>query len=293
MGIVNLSSGRRRPDSDSPSESKPRDVFIRLGEFLSQWWPNILSGLGGLLMVLAQLADSTDHITLVPGKPTRAMAFWPGLSCFILGSVFLALRQPRTAELERRVRTIEQQVTQGIEGLRALRRNELSLLAKQLHFYSAERISLFGFQPDGFVLIARHALNTRFEAAGRPHYPVGEGCIGLAWEDGFAAATDLPDPATHLSEWQKELLDRYQVPVTTSQAIIMKSRACIAFRIETGAARLPVGVVVFESQNLPDTSTPRSRTAPMLDPDELTKVIKGAEGIRLQCMLECATEIRH
>ncbi len=290
---MNLPRRRRRPEPNGPSEPRRQDPFVRAGEFLSQWWPNILAGVGGLLMVLAQIADSTDHITLVPGNLTRAMAFWPGLACFILGSAVLALRQPRAADLARRVTALEQQVAQGSEGLRSLRRNELSLLAKQLRFYSAERISLFGFQPDGFVLIARHALFTQFEAAGRTRYPVSEGCIGLAWQAGFAAADDLPDPATHLAEWQKELLDRYQVPVATSLALTMKSRTCIAFRIEAGAARLPVGVVVFESQNLPDASVPRSRHAPMLDPDELTKVMKGAEGTRLQCILECAPEIRH
>jgi len=289
---------QKRPCDAGPA-SREHDPFVVAAEFVSHWWPSLLQGVGGVLLVVAGLTDSKHRVIVLPGHLPQSIPFWAGFACVLIGGVVAAIRQPDRAALARRIVTLERQVQSGNEALRSLRRSELSLLARQLGYFSTERISLFAHDRDGFVLVARHSANPRFEAPGRTRYPLGEGCLGKAWDDGSAAVVDLPDPAQDPTDWQRALLDRWNMPLETSAALVMKARTCIAIRIDTAGARAPIGVVVFESQltcSDPPARTPGApgkRGGPVLDPSELNKIMKGTDGVRLLCMVEFAAEVRH
>lgn len=288
---------QKRP-CDAEFARREHDPFVVAAEFISHWWPSLLQGVGGVLLVVAGLTDSKHRVIVLPGHLPQTIPFWSGFACVLIGGTVVAIRQPSRAALARRVATLERQVQSGEEALRSLRRSELSLLARQLGYFSSERISLFALDHDGFVLAARHSANPRFEAPGRTRYPLGEGCLGKAWDEGSAVLVDLPDPASDPTGWQRALLDRWNMPLETSAALVMKARTCIAIRIDTAGALTPIGVVVFESQLIssdPPATAPGAsgkRGGPVLDSSELGKIMKGTDGVRLLCMLECAAEVR-
>lgn len=104
-----------------------------------------------------------------------------------------------------------------------------------LYFHDAAR--------DRFVTCARYSPNPRFKAAGRPEYPINEGCIAKGWEHGWHFDNAFPsDP----SERASRHAGGYGMPRRTANNLKMPSRLYAAMRINDVEDR-PIAVMVVES----------------------------------------------
>jgi len=151
------------------------------------------------------------------------------------------------------------------------------------------RISLFSARVDHFVLVARCSLGPRHQTAGRERYPLTEGCLGQAWENGRAAETTLPDPGVRPAQWRDEMGRRWNVPSEVAERLTMKSRSYVACRIDGTPESNPLGVIVFESLNsLEQIRLPDGKDQCVMDPVELATIVGVDEAARLQGLLEKA-----
>jgi hypothetical protein len=153
----------------------------------------------------------------------------------------VALRSAK--ELANRAQTAE-------AGLLQVMRGELVRLQEEAGYLSNERVSLFRCEGDCFVLVARRSLRPAFdESLGREAYPLGQGCLGRAWDEATAEEPGLPEPGPDSGPprrgWLKEQDRLWRVPQATATSFTMRSQSYAAFRIQPGERAL--GVIVFES----------------------------------------------
>lgn len=255
--------------------------LIRGAELLTKWWPQLFQMFGIVLFSLANFGDSHDHVNLGVTSVHRAYLFAAGVVTFVVGSIATTRNVQEKDALAKQVADLELELSSSKEALRAQLRVELVQLARQLKFFSTERISVFALDGESLRLVARYSNNPQLISPGRSSYPIDQGCLGRAWSDGQSSA-DLPNAAVDLDGWQRKQLEDYEIPTSDSARFTMKSRTYFAFRID-GLIQEPLGVVVFESQLAPaELPGPPGQHLTM---DELRKVIKGPEGERLQCML--------
>lgn len=262
-----------------PSKGGTKDLIQRAADGVREWHPTVLVVVGTILMA------GWNH----------EAAFWFGAVVFLAGTVLSVRRQRAYETLREAYTTLERQSNEVASASKAAldRRDavisalsccELAFLGQQLKYYSSERITLFRPAPGGFTLVARWSMHPRYRASGREFYPLCEGCLGEAWNWGFAAEIGLPDPKSALEEWLAVSKTKWHIPRQTAQEFTMKSRTYVAIRLEGGTGREPLGVIVFESERT--TADLVGDTSPVLDLTKLKKQMKGASGLRLQAVLE-------
>ncbi len=136
-------------------------------------------------------------------------------------------------------------------GVLRLVRGELDHLQKRAGHLSNERVSLFRWEGDHFILVGRRSPRPAFDRSpGRESYPASEGCLGRAWDDGTAEEQSLPDPGlddTPRRRWLQTQSRRWAVPETTAAGFTMRSQSYAAFRVESLDRQRSLGVIVFES----------------------------------------------
>ncbi|WP_257308843.1 hypothetical protein [Geothrix fuzhouensis] len=110
-----------------------------------------------------------------------------------------------------------------------------------------DRISIYQFTPEGFVLRGRYSENRDYNHKGRTIYPLNQGCIGRAYQRGEFKRSRLPDPHAHRTTYYTTLESEYDIPETTSRNFVMKSRSIIGVRIESLDHSDSLGVLVIES----------------------------------------------
>jgi hypothetical protein len=258
-----------------------RGITVRVAEVVADWWPQLLTAIGFVLLALASLADSQDQVNLSVAEVPRTYIFGAGAALLVLGSIFMTLNGQERASLKSRVADLEGDNAALQNSLKRQGRNDLVQLGKQLRFFSSERISLFAVAKNSFHLVARHSPNPAYESQGRHDYPLDQGCLGRAWRESVASA-ELPDPNVDKQEWQQAQLKDHGIPLLVSQAFVMKSRTYVAFRIDRSGVKQPLGVVIFESE----LTAAGAASGQRIGRDDLEKIMKGVEGVRLQCMLE-------
>ncbi|KQR21704.1 hypothetical protein [Microbacterium sp. Leaf151] len=106
---------------------------------------------------------------------------------------------------------------------------------------NSDRVSVYYFHEDRFVMLARHALHPAFRGAGRSEYPAEQGAIGDAWSRG-SIAMELP---TSRKQWERTLVSKHGYTSEQAASLSMHSVGIAALRIEIH--HRAVGVIVFES----------------------------------------------
>lgn len=106
-----------------------------------------------------------------------------------------------------------------------------------------QRISLYLFSSEQFILVGRYSKHPEFKNKNRMKFPSHEGCIAKAWYDGEVSVTL---PSNH-----KEYVEYCELELNIKRSDIknhrMKSRDFFGKAIEDkGGDR--VGVIIFESQ---------------------------------------------
>ena len=125
----------------------------------------------------------------------------------------------------------------------------MGISKEKLHLTASDRISLYQVTPEGFILRGRFSENESFKEKGRSIYPLDQGCIGVAREQGEFKRLDLPDPSAYRTTYYSILERDYKIPTTTAHSFSMKSRCIIGLRIKSLDQSETVGVVVVESIN--------------------------------------------
>lgn len=104
-----------------------------------------------------------------------------------------------------------------------------------------DRVSVYYFHDDRFVMLSRYSLHPDYKRAARKDYPTNQGAIGEAWLVGSAVLT-LP---TTRAKWEQRLVSKYGYSKEEAKALRMHSTSIAARRVEVG--HNAVGVIVFES----------------------------------------------
>jgi len=171
---------------------------------------------------------------------------WALVSAVVLATASLLsqflLQRPSYMELSRLEEVANSQST---EKSRALEQAFTVLIRKLAEHCSinanSDRISVYYFHDEGFVMLARWSSHPTYTRAGRGSYPTGQGAIGEAWDRGSAVSIL---PPTRI-RWEKSLEAHHGFPPGSTQGLSMHCQSIAAIRID--ADHHAVGVLVFES----------------------------------------------
>lgn len=150
-----------------------------------------------------------------------------------------------------KIDNLENSLTDIVKEMNELFNSYLTLLVESLNFNHTERISVYKVFDDKFILIGRSSRNPVLEKRNRGNYPINEGFIGKAWEEGFYFIDDLPDPgATERSKgtYYARVNSISPIPRETIDSMSMLSRSFYIERIN-GYDGKPKAIIVIESKN--------------------------------------------
>lgn len=123
-------------------------------------------------------------------------------------------------------------------------------LYSTLELKPTDRVNLYVPEqtPKRFTRVARWSDNEKYRTSpGRPTYPMGQGVIGRAWEEGecIVRGSEVPDrkrdPETYASYMQEE----WNIPREEALRFTMPSRSYYAKTLRAGL--VPYAVLVIES----------------------------------------------
>ncbi|PPF82620.1 hypothetical protein C5E07_13060 [Pseudoclavibacter sp. RFBJ3] len=146
-----------------------------------------------------------------------------------------AIRRVAAAQAEAR------QHTKAVElAVKALLKQLSKYCNAQSH---SERVSVYFYQRDKFVMIARYSMSPELEVPGRGTYPVQQGVIGAAWNSTHGTLVQVYSPNERL--WDEKHIDDFGFDNATIEVLTMRPRVVAAMRIEEDGKS--VGMLVFES----------------------------------------------
>lgn len=159
----------------------------------------------------------------------------------ILGSICnrsIRILKKQVAELKRENEVIADNIRNLFDGY-------LYQLSSQLGFgadgKSDERITIYIDSGSGyFVPFGRYSADPQLAKAGRPQYPVNQGCIGEGWKNGWHFVNNLGKNRRYI----KNTKDRYSMSEVTINSLSMKSELYAVKRINNGVR--PLAVIVVE-----------------------------------------------
>ncbi len=240
--------------------------------------------LGEILVVVTAIWVETGFIGVRSFRSWAGAFFVLGIGCIVTGNVLSWKRTPRlsrlvsrNADLEENVAKLEDELQRSQQAYSFALERQLSILAKNvLHFSDTERISIYKRDKQGFSPLARYSEHPEYtKPSGRALYPLGEGCIGFAWERGEAFEDALPDPGCEPAAYYHCLQSRWKLDTVTVQKMRMKSRSYAAFAVYDVSGDTRIAVVVFESARIG-----------VLDRDKLREVLRTTEGRRISHFIE-------
>lgn len=155
--------------------------------------------------------------------------------------------------------------------------SQLQLMGDRIDLRGSDRLSLYKYENEQFIMIGRYAQRPEFRATGRGIYPADIGIIGHAWRSphGFAHVHDLPDPAFDLDAYCSENQERFGMPLEITRDLVMKSRTISAHVLHHRMLQDRRAVIVIESLE-PDR----------FSQEELAAVVGGPTGRQLALVLE-------
>lgn len=219
----------------------------------------LLSAVGGFITGVSQLVDDDLRLQLLHRQiPLKSSVLSTGLVIVVVGTLVAAGRELRQQKentdlkrdnenLRREKAEMEAQYADTLAAIGAIGDDVAFRLGKELRLGNSERITLFVKDDSGFRQVGRYASRTRYNVEGRGRYPRNHGCMGVAWDEGAAEVTDLPDPEADLNKYCREVKRRVKMAVGVTKLQSMHSRSYAARRIEDASGQTPIGVVVIES----------------------------------------------
>jgi len=214
-------------------------------------WPTLLFLTGTIYVAAPELAGANGDVLGLP----KAVLFGAGALALLIGTIAAETRIHQRSEMEKALARREGEAVSLRaeneclkEAPRSFCRLSLELLARDLDYWSNERISLFRRRRDqgGFELIGRYSARHDFRSHTREVYPE-EGCLGEAWQNGWACESGLPLLTPSDDAWIDAQKRNWKIPPATARQMTMKSRTYVAIRIAGGTGLDASGVIVFES----------------------------------------------
>ncbi|QQR40085.1 hypothetical protein [Devosia rhizoryzae] len=227
-------------------------IFQRFGAFLDRRRLPIL-----LFMSAIGLLFAVDLIRVVAdGKQDPWLRFLAVAATIFIGWVtWMGLKG--APDLETRSERLQDEVSR-LEGVVAafgkdyfeLWTTKLRMIADQLEFGGADRISVYRFEEGQFTMVGRYAERPEYAAPGRTVYPANQGVIGAAWNsaEGFASVADLPDPKADLAGYREQNNKTWRLPIGVTNALRMQSRSIAAHVLKHPATSERNAIIVFESE---------------------------------------------
>jgi hypothetical protein len=238
------------------------------GDWISDHWPGIASVAGSILLAVgcawisipASEWKKIDWIGSGSGRMVMlgiAIMMIGSIATFIQGDGAVKLKR-RAEEAERARDSIQNAYSEFADQYRSIQQNIVKTvlrdIASNLHLGDSDRISLYGHNGRYFILAGRHSKHPEYSKIGRPMYPDNQGCIGKAWHNGDSFSDNLPDPTQDKRGWIRSLEKEFNIPKSTAEAFVMKSRCLVARAIELpGEAR--IAVLLIESVRVNRFST--------------------------------------
>lgn len=164
-----------------------------------------------------------------------------------------------------------------LQSLISIPNDFLELVFEELKFNPSERISLYTFRDNEFVIAGRYSNVKPLMTKGRPTYPEGEGYIGKAWKEPDSLDTyykdNLPDYKSEMTEYIKVVKNETGMAQKVIKGLTMHSR-CYYIKI-VRSYNEPVGIIVLESLN---PKFPKEK-------QEITDILIGMSGKHLAALI--------
>lgn len=184
--------------------------------------------------------------------PLSGVATWTG-ALLLVGAIFVLIgfigsraRRTTTHTLSGRANRAEADLAEHAAGVESMLRAILVGLLHELNIYRDDtRASIYARDGDSFIRLARVSKNPVLKAGGRPSYPADQGVIGLAWREGKASLTKLPEER---ADWEEKMAE-YGIPAEEARGLRMHCKSIVALRVDGPAPEFdPLAIVVYESE---------------------------------------------
>jgi outer membrane murein-binding lipoprotein Lpp len=253
-------------------------LFRDVGEIISKGLYIIFAALGTVLLsVGSAFAGSFDFlkdwqsvsgfwltIKLILINPFTALCL--GGVLFIIGALGTYLDQDRqqtqnkklasenndlnksVSELEEALNSTQEELQEQKSETNKLNKELvttwLKSASKHLELNSTERATIYYEFDNVFSLLARYSINPEYTKIHRQKFPLNEGVIGKAWQNGKHIEKDCPN-SSNQQEYENYLTQTYGYDKERIDTLTMKSCRYTALAIVD--ADVHVGVIVFES----------------------------------------------
>ena len=226
-------------------------ILVRLVLWFEDYWPQLSISIGTVMMAAVALPSPSQS-----GSSWGEFVFYKNNFLFFTGVVFLLIgnfvawrRSPGIRSLKKRVSELEDILEQSKDDYFQLIENHLAILANdKIGLSDKERVSIYKFEEDTFIMLGRYSKNPEYCKRGRGQYPANEGIIARAWQNGEAFVANLPDPCNEEDRYLEEMKNTWGINKSTVRNFKMKSRCYYGFAIEN-AEQQRIAVVVIESVN--------------------------------------------
>ncbi|HCG9432410.1 TPA: hypothetical protein NJ811_004433 [Vibrio parahaemolyticus] len=225
--------------------------------WIGLWWSDALEG-------SKHLAENESEISYWMSFPVIWVS---GISASfaafgaIVGSRNEKNRQKEVGELQTKIERLDEEKNQlgnkyedAAQSLAEIRMEYQQTLFEMTHSYlgylandifnlsNDERISLYVFDNDQFIIVGRYSKHPTYKELNRLKLPCDEGCVSKAWFEGGEVFKTLP---SNHKDYVDEITKEFGIPRKRVKDFRMKSRTYYARAIENNRKR--VGVIVFES----------------------------------------------
>jgi hypothetical protein len=249
-----------------------RSKLARWAVVVLRFWPSFLVAFAGAAFAVLTLSHPNDTLSL-PLHPRRwEFAVAVGLLA-LAGEIAEVRRQARIPTLEASERRANEGLQQARHALERLARVEVARIAASLRYSSSERVSLFAYGGDCFVLVARYSPSPPFTGADRQEYPLDAGCLGRAWESdrGHVVVTVTRDQDPE--QWRRQHMD-CRLSREFVDGLRMPVRTVIASRVnDPRQGQSASGVVVLESTDTAMSPRVSGANPPILDPADAANAL--------------------
>ena len=230
------------------------NFFHKLGDLFENYGPEL-----GLAVTSSAIAIDSILLGIDIDKTWIVVMLWCILFISIGGGFYceylvykkskkLTLLQERLNKQSETIQ-IQEETIEKIESVNyKLFQYVLISLYTKLQLDGNDRISVYKKKQDRFVIMSRYSINPSLATINRKHYPISEGFIGMALQDGECYITELPECKQNRKEvYYKAVLDKCTIEKDTLRGISMKSRSYYCKALTDPARTERRSIIVFES----------------------------------------------
>lgn len=244
--------------SNAKTATETDPMIVRVVRWCTDHWSTIVLLILPALLSVAGLAVSSEVLGVVgvAEKHHPIVQRWAIWSIVIITAAHIVVgilhlcREKRLSQLMKELTQYRNTEALFIENASAMCTGYLADLGRWLGFgtedQNSERITLYVHDSEKhFQQVGRFSFNQSYVKSGRSRYPDAQGCIGKAWENGWAFES-LPEAAADPDGWLQACVGT-GVPKSTAEKLNMQSACYAACTVRANPNASPVGVVVIES----------------------------------------------